>query len=92
MDILTCKGGNWNDAQNFEPNKVPTGEDMVILDNLTGDIYCDITSTCKKLKMTDFKGNIEYGIIGGSIRQMGMIRNENKYDLFLARPDIERVD
>jgi hypothetical protein len=89
---LLCKGGDWKDANNFDPAQVPTSADRVILDQTTEDVIVDINATCGELQMTNFKKDIYYGIIGGSIRQCGIIRNEDRYDLFLARPDIVRVD
>jgi hypothetical protein len=88
------KGGDWKDPTNFEPNGTPSKEngDMVIFNQCTDDVIVDINSNCAKLKMTDFKKDIYYGIVGGSIRTCGILRNDERYDLFINRPDIERVD
>lgn len=92
MTTLLIKGGNWCDPNTFEPSQVPTSNDDVITDVCSGDIFCDINSTCRSLKLTDYKGDIHYDVQGGSIRQSGIIRNKDRHDLFIARPDILRVD
>ncbi len=89
---LLFLGGNWNEAENFVPPQVPTNEDYVITDPSTKDMFCDIYSTCKGLKLTDFTGDIHYAIVTNSVRLIGIIRNHNKYDIFINRPDIERLD
>ncbi len=91
MEIL-CLGGDWKDSNNFIPAVVPTSADTVILDQLTQDIYCDINSSAGAINMTNFKNDIYYCIEGGTIKMAGAIKNENKYDLFQARPDIQRIN
>ena len=92
MRELLALGGVWDDAENWVPPFVPTSEDTVITDPATKDLVCSVYSTCKKLKLTDFTGDIHYAIVTGSVRLIGVVKNKNKYDIFINRPDIQRID
>ena len=88
MNLLIV-GYDTTKAESFSPAFVPTRNDTVVTDVLTPDFYIDDSFNPGKLKLTDFKNDIYY-MYGG--RDCGIIRNYEKEEIFVDRPDIERID
>lgn len=84
------KGGDTADITRYEPEQLPTVNDTVIFDQCTEDVYANNVPFWGALKMTNFKKDIYYCF--PYLRQSGCFRNHERYDIFLYREDIRRID
>lgn len=86
------KGGDTEDASRFEPSQLPSlqNQDIVIFDQCTEDVICNKVPMWYGLKMTNFLADIYYNF--ADYHQSGVFRNEERYNLFIYRQDILRVD
>ena len=92
--LLIMIGSNFDEAESFEPAQVPTNKDVVKLTNETPNINVTEKSTCLGIFMNDFENDINYDMnLGANERRLiGTIKNENKYDIFIFNPSIQRLD
>lgn len=91
--VLCLIGDDWDIPEAWDKGVCPTASDTAILDVETPmQVYVSENSVCGALNMTSFRGDIIYCLKIGDHHKVGILENKDRYDIFINRPEIKRID
>jgi len=86
--FTAVNGGDWGDAANWSGNQVPSADDVVVLNNITGPIsYSAGSSTVSKL----YLNNSQLDITGGSLEVSSLTSVDVNSDLNVSTATLKTI-